>query len=121
MFILRDYMEATFSPGVVNDGHVDEPIVVYGRLIRLKLSSTSGSVYNKDDVIGYYISRDHVKMTSTGFDELRIQSLADAQTLLKSENRKIKRIASVNEQYKPGIPDEVEDKDNPNKTAGDSG
>ena len=121
VFILRDYMEATFSPGVVNDGHVDEPIVVYGRLIRLKLSSTSGQIYNKDDSIGYYISRDHVKLTSTGFDELRIQSLADAQTLLKSENRKIKRIASVNEQYKPGIPDEVEDKDNPNKTAGDSG
>lgn len=121
VFILRDYMEATFSPGVVNDGSVDEPVVVYGRLIRLKLSSTSGSVYNKDDVIGYYISRDHVKMTGTGFDELRIQSLADAQTLLKSENRKIKRIASVNEQYKPGIPDEVEDSENPNKTAGDSG
>ena len=121
VFILRDYMEATFSPGVVNDGHVDEPIVVYGRLIRLKLSSTSGSVYNKDDTVGYYISRDHTKLTGTGFDELRIQSLADAQTLLKSENRKIKRIASVNEQYKPGIPDEVEDKDNPNKTAGDSG
>ena len=114
-------MEATFSPGVVNDGHVDEPIVIYGRLIRLKLSSTSGSIYNKDDEIGYYISRDHIKLTGTGFDELRIQSLADAQTLLKTENRKIKRIASVNEQYKPGIPDEVEDKDNPNKTAGDSG
>ena len=121
VFILRDYMEATFSPGVVNDGHVDEPIVIYGRLIRLKLSSTSGSIYNKDDEIGYYISRDHIKLTGTGFDELRIQSLADAQTLLKTENRKIKRIASVNEQYKPGIPDEVEDKDNPNKTAGDSG
>lgn len=121
VFILRDYMEATFSPGVVNDGHVDEPVVVYGRLIRLKLSSTSGSTYNKDDVIGYYISRDHIKMTGTGFDELRIQSLADAQTLLKSENRKIKRIASVTEQYKPGIPDEVKDSENPNKTAGDSG
>lgn len=121
VFILRDYMEATFQPGVVNDGSVDEPIVIYGRLIRLKLSSTSGSTYNKDDVIGYYISRDHVKMTGTGFDELRIQSLADAQTLLKSENRKIKRIASVNEQYKPGIPDEVKDSENPNKTAGDSG
>lgn len=121
VFILRDYMEAVYTPGVVNDGHVDEPVVVYGRLIRLKLSSTSGSVYNKDDVIGYYISRDHTKMTGTGFDELRVQSLADAQTLLKSENRKIKRIASVNEQYKPGIPDEVEDKDNPNKTSGDSG
>lgn len=121
VFILRDYMEATFSPGVVNDGHVDEPIVIYGRLIRLKLSSTSGSTYNKDDTIAYYISRDHVKLTGTGFDELRIQSLADAQTLLKSENRKIKRIASVNEQYKPGIPDEVKDSENPNKTAGDSG
>ena len=114
-------MEAIYSPGVVNDGHVDEPVVVYGRLIRLKLSSTSGSTYNKDDTIGYYISRDHVKLTGTGFDELRIQSLADAQTLLKSENRKIKRIASVNEQYKPGIPDEVKDSENPNKTAGDSG
>lgn len=114
-------MEAVYTPGVVNDGSVDEPVVVYGRLIRLKLSSTSGSTYNKDDVIGYYISRDHVKMTGTGFDELRVQSLADAQTLLKSENRKIKRIASVNEQYKLGIPDEVKDKDNPNKTAGDSG
>lgn len=121
VFILRDYMEAVYTPGVVNDGSVDEPVVVYGRLIRLKLSSTSGSTYNKDDVIGYYISRDHVKMTGTGFDELRVQSLADAQTLLKSENRKIKRIASVNEQYKLGIPDEVKDKDNPNKTAGDSG
>lgn len=121
VFILRDYMEAVYTPGVVNEGSVDEPIVIYGRLIRLKLSSTSGSTYNKDDTIGYYISRDHVKLTETGFDELRIQSLADAQTLLKSENRKIKRIASVNEQYKPGIPDEVEDKDNPNKTAGDSG
>lgn len=121
VFILRDYMEAIFQPGVVNDGHVDEPVVIYGRLIRLKLSSTSGSTYNKDDTVGYYISRDHTKLTGTGFDELRIQSLADAQTLLKSENRKIKRIASVNEQYKPGIPDEVEDKDNPNKTAGDSG
>lgn len=121
VFILRDYMEAVYTPGVVNDGSVDEPVVVYGRLIRLKLSSTSGSTYNKDDTVGYYISRDHVKMTGTGFDELRIQSLADAQTLLKSENRKIKRIASVNEQYKPGIPDEVEDKDNPNKIAGDSG
>lgn len=121
VFILRDYMEAVYTPGVVNDGSVDEPVVVYGRLIRLKLSSTSGSTYNKDDVIGYYISRDHIKLTGTGFDELRIQSLADAQTLLKSENRKIKRIASVNEQYKPGIPDEVKDSENPNKTAGDSG
>lgn len=121
VFILRDYMEAIYSPGVVNDGHVDEPVVVYGRLIRLKLSSTSGSTYNKDDTIAYYISRDHVKLTGTGFDELRIQSLADAQTLLKSENRKIKKLASVNEQYKPGIPDDVEDSENPNKTAGDSG
>lgn len=105
----------------MNDGSVDEPIVIYGRLIRLKLSSTSGSTYNKDDIIGYYISRDHVKLTSTGFGELRVQSLADAQTLLKSENRKIKRIASVNEQYKPGIGDDVEDSENPNKTGGDSG
>lgn len=121
VFILRDYMEAVYTPGVVNEGSVDEPIVIYGRLIRLKLSSTSGSTYNKDDPVGYYISRDHVKLTSTGFGELRVQSLADAQTLLKSENRKIKRIASVNEQYKPGIPDDVEDSENPNKTAGDSG
>lgn len=114
-------MEAVYTPGVVNEGSVDEPIVIYGRLIRLKLSSTSGSTYNKDDPVGYYISRDHIKMTSTGFGELRVQTLADAQTLLKPENRKIKRIASVNEQYKPGIPDDVEDSENPNKTSGDSG
>ena len=77
MFILRDYLEGTFTPGVLNDGEIDETIVCYGRLIRLKLKNQSGATYNRNDPIGYYINQEHEKISATGFQDIYVNQLAD--------------------------------------------
>ena len=83
MFILRDYLEGSFSPGVLNDGEINESVVCFGRLIRLKLKSQNNASYNIQDSIGYFIDQDHNKITGkTGFDEIYVTSIADGQSLL---------------------------------------
>lgn len=81
VFILRDYLEAQFTPGVINDGAIDEQIVCYGRLIRLSLSSQNNATYQLENPIGYYIDQDHNKIDSTGFQALYIHQFADADAL----------------------------------------
>ena len=83
VFILRDYLEGSFSPGVLNDGEINESVVCFGRLIRLKLKSQNNASYNIQDSIGYFIDQDHNKITGkTGFDEIYVTSIADGQSLL---------------------------------------
>ena len=40
--VLRDYLEGSYTPGVLNDGNVDESLVCYGRLLRFKLQGATG-------------------------------------------------------------------------------
>ena len=84
VFILRDYLEGTFTPGVLNDGEIDETIVCYGRLIRLKLKNQSGATYNRNDPIGYYINQEHEKISATGFQDIYVNQLADGSQLKNS-------------------------------------
>lgn len=84
VFILRDYLEAQFTPGVINDGAVDEQLVCYGRLIRLNLSSKNNASYNLDTPIGYYIDQEHKKINETGFQDLYIQNFQGAEQLNNS-------------------------------------
>lgn len=84
VFVLRDYLEAQFTPGVINDGAVDEQLACYGRMIRLNLSSKSGATYNLSTPIGHYIDQEHKKIKSTGFQDVYIQQLQDANQLKNS-------------------------------------
>lgn len=81
VFILRDYLEAQFTPGVINDGAVDEQLTCYGRLIRLQLSSQNNAQYQIENPIGYYIDQDHNKIQNTGFQDLYIHQFSDADAL----------------------------------------
>lgn len=84
VFILRDYLEAQFTPGVLNDGAIDEQLVCYGRLIRLKLSSKNNDTYNISDPIGYYVDQNHDKIQATGFQDIYVHQLADGKQLNNS-------------------------------------
>ena len=92
VFILRDYLEAQFTPGVLNDGSVQEKLVCYGRLMRLQLSSSSGAQYQLDNPIGYYIDSEHKKIQATGFQDIYINQLADANSLNRQSDNKVLRL-----------------------------
>lgn len=81
VFVLRDYLEAVYTPGVLNDGEVDEQLVCYGRLIRLNLKGENNATYNTVDPIGYYINQDHDKISATGFQDIYVNQLADGSQL----------------------------------------
>lgn len=84
VFVLRDYLEAVFTPGVLNDGEVEEQLVCYGRLIRLNLKGENNSTYNTVDPIGYYINQEHEKISATGFQDIYVNQLADGSQLKNS-------------------------------------
>lgn len=81
VFVLRDYLEAVYTPGVLNDGEVDEQLVCYGRLVRLNLKGENNATYNTVDPIGYYINQDHEKISATGFQDIYVNQLADGAQL----------------------------------------
>ena len=98
-FVLRDYLEGSYTPGVLNDGNVDESLVCYGRLLRFNLQGTSGEQHNIADTIAYYIDQQHSKISKTGFSDVYPWQLANAADLFTAQtsDHKIKRLPQQQE------------------------
>lgn len=98
-FVLRDYLEGSYTPGVLNDGNVDESLVCYGRLLRFKLQGATGEQHSIADTIAYYIDQQHSKISKTGFSEVYPWQLANAADLFTAQtsDHKIKRLPQQQE------------------------
>ena len=98
-FVLRDYLEGSYTPGVLNDGNVDESLVCYGRLLRFNLTGKSGEQHSLTDTIAYYIDQQHSKISKTGFSEVYPWQLANAADLFTSQtsDHKINRLPQQQE------------------------
>lgn len=98
-FVLRDYLEGSYTPGVLNDGNVDESLVCYGRLLRFNLQGATGEQHNIADTIAYYIDQQHSKISKTGFSEVYPWQLANAADLFTAQtsDHKIKRLPQQQE------------------------
>lgn len=83
--ILRDYLEATYAPGVVDD----EKLVVFGRKIRIL--SFKGS---KNNIVAKYYDKEGKPIENSA--GLRIDDFADSNTLASSKP-KIKYISRIGE------------------------
>lgn len=98
-FVLRDYLEGSYTPGVLNDGNVDESLVCYGRLLRFKLQGATGEQHSISDTIAYYIDQQHSKISKTGFSEVYPWQLANAADLFTAQtsDHRIKRLPQQQE------------------------
>ena len=87
--VLRDYLEATYQPGVVQG----ETLVMYGRRIRLDLHNDPNHLYSKSALFGYYWGTD----PDNGLDMggIYASDLCDPQILVSQ--RKIYRTRKANE------------------------
>jgi hypothetical protein len=87
--VLRDYLEATYAPGFIDN----EPVVSFGRKIRVNFSQWDESVYDKNNAytqyspywdktqtFGYYVDKsgDRIETSPT----LKITDLADINYLM---------------------------------------